>query len=83
MLEHNSSFNNSPSLLDIVCSLIHLVTVYWLEVWPMSAVSLLMYQVREAAGLDTGSRQSAVTRSPREYLELTPCIRGPVCGKSE
>ena len=64
-------------------SLPHLVTVYWLEVWPMSAVSLLMYQVREAAGLDTGSRQSAVTRSPREYLELTPCIRGPVCGKSE
>ena len=55
-----------------------LVTVYWLEEWPMSAVSLLMYQVSSARGLDSGSRQSAVIWSPSEYLDLTPSILGPV-----
>ena len=64
MIGHFASFNNTP--------LPHLVTVYWLLMLAMSAVSLLMYQVSSAAGLDTGSRQSAVTWSPSEYLELTP-----------
>ena len=39
----------------------YLVTVYWVAVLPMSAESLLMYQVSSAAGLDTGNKQSAVT----------------------
>lgn len=63
MIGHFASFSITPP---------HLVTVYWLLMLAMSAVSLLMYQVSSAAGLETGSRQSAVTWSPSEYLELTP-----------
>lgn len=63
--------------LAAMCGSMFLVTVYWAEVWLVSAVSLLMYQVRRAGGWDSGRRQSASSRSPRKYLELRPNILGP------
>ena len=32
--------------------------------------------------LDTGSMQSAVSLSPTVYLDCTPWILGPACGRS-
>ena len=54
----------------------------WLVTTLGSAVSWLMYQVRLAAGTETGDTQAAVILSPGWYVSDTPSIRGPRSGKS-